>query len=69
MAAKEVKSQRGGKLSKTKKQEPAMRVPLPVRITPDLLDRIDEVRPDLIPREPYVRHLIELGLDLVESEG
>jgi hypothetical protein len=39
-----------------------------VRITGELLDRIDDIRPDLIPREPFVRHLIELGLEALEDE-
>jgi hypothetical protein len=42
---------------------------LPIRVTGDLLDRIDEVRPDLTPREPFVRYLIELGLEQLEYEG
>lgn len=60
------KSERGGKLRKPKK---VTRVALPVRITPELLDRIDAVRPDLIPREPFVRHLIDLALQELEEEG
>jgi hypothetical protein len=31
-------------------------------MTGPLLDRIDNVRPEMIPREPFIRHLVELGL-------
>src|ERR1700754_449868 len=40
---------------------------LPVRVTPDLLMRVDAVRPDHIPREPFVRHLIDLALKRLEG--
>lgn len=60
MAATQPKrSGRGGKL---KKQPTPPREPLPVRMTGPLLDRIDNVRPEMIPREPFIRHLVELGL-------
>jgi hypothetical protein len=42
---------------------------VPIRVTPDLIDRIDEIRPDMIPREPFVRHLLEMALAIVEEEG
>lgn len=47
---------------------PPPRKDLPVRITGDLLDRIDAVRPDMIPREPYIRHLLDEQLKLLEEE-
>lgn len=59
------KSGRGGKL---KKQPPPPRQALPVRITGPLLDRVDDVRPELVPREPFIRHLIEIGLEEYEDE-
>ena len=40
---------------------------LPVRVTPDLLVRVDAVRPDLTPREPFVRHLIDIALKQLEG--
>lgn len=45
------------------------RLPIPIRITPDLIDRIDEIRPDMIPREPFVRHLLDIALTQLEEEG
>src|SRR4051812_13672801 len=67
MAAQKVKrSQRGGRLTRS---DPLTRVPVPIRVTPDLIDRIDEIRPDMIPREPFVRHLLEMALAIVEEEG
>lgn len=56
------KSRRGGKVVPAKP-----RPPVPVRLPPELVDRIDNVRDELIPREPYVRWLIELALDRVEQ--
>lgn len=61
-----VKSRRGGNL-KAVPSKP--RPPVPIRIPPDMVDRIDAVRDELIPREPYVRWLVELGLTQVEDEG
>jgi hypothetical protein len=60
--------QRGGKLKPSKPSE-VSRLPIPIRITPDLIDRIDAIRPDLIPREPFVRHILDLGLQQLEEEG
>ena len=60
--------QRGGKL-KPKKQPEVARLPIPIRISPELIDRIDAIRPDLIPREPFVRHILDLGLQQLEEEG
>jgi hypothetical protein len=62
--------QRGGKLKPKKQPEPEVtRLPIPIRITPELIDRIDAIRPDLIPREPFVRHILDLGLQQLEEEG
>lgn len=44
------------------------RKPLPVRITPELLDRIDALRDPLIPREAYVRHLLTKAIDAEEAK-
>jgi len=65
------KTERGGKLKRRKPApEPAPpRALLPVRITPELIDRVDAVRPDLIPREPFIRHLLDLALTQLEEEG
>lgn len=69
------KSQRGGKVRevpvgmKTRSLMKKPRPPVPIRIMPDMVDRIDAVRDPLIPREPYVRWLVELGLEQVEAEG
>jgi hypothetical protein len=54
---------------KPSEQPEVSRLPIPIRITPDLIDRIDAIRPDLIPREPFVRHILDLGLQQLEEEG
>lgn len=41
--------------------------PIPVRIPPELLDRIDAIRPRLVPREAFVRDLLARALDLAEA--
>lgn len=73
MSTIEDKTRRGGKVSKNKKRRKAPpappKPPLPVRIMPDMVERIDAVRDPMIPREPYVRWLVELGLTQVEAEG
>lgn len=46
--------------------QPKHSKPLPVRISPELLERIDAAR-GLIPRETYVRHLLGLALAQVEA--
>lgn len=45
------------------------RDPLPIRISANLIDRVDAVRPEEIPREPYVRYLLDMALKMVEDEG
>lgn len=40
---------------------------LPVRISPELLNRVDAVRPEELPREAYIRYLLDIGLQQVES--
>ena len=42
--------------------------PLPVRISPELLDRVDAVR-GMVPRETYIRHLLGLALAQVEPDA
>jgi len=61
--------QRGGKLKKAIEPEPITRLPVPIRVTPDLIDRIDDIKPDMIPREPFVRHLLDIALTMLEEEG
>jgi hypothetical protein len=61
MATANKPARRGGDLAPVKY--------LPIRLTPDLLEKVDNVRPDMIPREPFVRHLIELGIQRLEEEG
>lgn len=41
---------------------------LPVRITGDLLDRIDALRDPLVPRERYVRHLLTQAVEAEEAK-
>ncbi len=40
--------------------------PIPVRIKPDQLVRIDRLKGELVPREAYVRHLLEKALAVEE---
>lgn len=42
---------------------------LPIRILPEQIERIDALRPDLIPREPFVRHVLDIGIEQLEEEG
>jgi hypothetical protein len=62
-------SERGGKLKKGQQPLPIPKTYLPIRITPELIERIDALRPDLIPREPFVRHVLDIGLNVLEEEG
>ena len=41
--------------------------PIPVRLPPELLARIDALRPGLVPREAFVRELLAHALDLAEA--
>lgn len=41
---------------------------LPIRITGDLIDRVDKIKPDLIPREPFIRQLLDERLTQMENE-
>jgi hypothetical protein len=67
--------QRGGKVRATKKvvpaptPEPTAKYYLPIRISEDLLDRIDAIRPEMTPREPFVRHVLDIGLKRLERRG
>ena len=63
MATTSPKPRRGGGL------KPLPSKGVPIRLTAELQARVDEVRPDMIPREPFVRHLIELGLERLEEQG
>ena len=56
-------------MKKRKRVPPKPRPPVPIRVPPDLVDRIDATRDPLIPREPYVRWLIEVALEKIEAEG
>lgn len=71
MSAIETKStKRGGNVKKrTRKPPPPPRPPVPIRVPTELVERIDATRDPLIPREPYVRWLIEVALDKIEEEG
>lgn len=42
---------------------------IPIRITGDLIDRVDAHRPALIPREPYIRQLLSERLDQMDQGG
>jgi hypothetical protein len=42
---------------------------VPIRITGPLIDRVDAVRPALIPREPFVRQLLSERLDQLEAQA
>ena len=50
-------------------KKPAARTtPLSVRVPPELVERIDRVR-GLVPREAYVRHLLDQALRAEETKS
>jgi hypothetical protein len=62
---------RGGNVKRAKRRKPPAKPPtptLPIRITGDLIDRVDALKPDLIPREPYIRQLLADKLTEMENE-
>jgi hypothetical protein len=60
---------RGGKVKKRRRRpEPPPTPTLPIRITGPLIDRVDALRPSLIPREPFIRQLLSERLDQLEEE-
>jgi hypothetical protein len=42
---------------------------LPVRIPPEMVARVDRLRGDLIPRERYIRHLLDKALKAEERKA
>jgi hypothetical protein len=42
--------------------------PVPIRIPPDMVARIDALKDPLIPREAYVRHLLDEALRAEERK-
>jgi hypothetical protein len=48
---------------------PARTKPVPVRIPPAMVKRIDDLKGDLVPREAYVRHLLEKALSAEERKA
>jgi hypothetical protein len=55
--------------TKKKVAQPAPKQYTPIRLTADLVERVDAIRPDMIPREPFVRHVLDIGLQQLEEEG
>jgi len=47
---------------------PKTQKPLPVRIPRNLIERIDRLR-DLVPRETYIRHLLETAVAAQERKA
>jgi hypothetical protein len=45
------------------------RKPLPIRIPPEMVSRIDRLRPELVPREAYVRSLLDKALKAEERKA
>ncbi|MDP9345787.1 MAG: hypothetical protein M3P44_08700 [Actinomycetota bacterium] len=43
--------------------------PVPVRIPPELVARIDALKDPLVPREPFVRDLIEKAVAVLEGKN
>jgi hypothetical protein len=71
MAVTSTKSsvKRGGKLKKVPVRKPVAKSYLPIRIDSELLERIDAIRPDMVAREPFVRHVLDIGLKRLERRG
>lgn len=40
----------------------------PVRISVSLIERVDAIKPALVPREPFIRQLLSDYLDTLEEE-
>jgi hypothetical protein len=47
----------------------AITKPVPVRIPPEMVARIDALKGPLVPREPYVRHLLDRALKTEERKA
>jgi hypothetical protein len=43
--------------------------PVPVRIPPEMVARIDALRPELVPREAFVRVLLDKALKAEERKA
>jgi hypothetical protein len=43
--------------------------PLPIRVPADMIARIDRLRPPLVPREAYVRDLLDKALKAQERKA
>lgn len=41
---------------------------VPIRMTADLVERVDARRPALIPREPFIRQMLSDYLDQLEEQ-
>ena len=70
-------SSRGGKLesapepnraARRAKPKHAATAMLPVRISGDLLNRIDAIKPEHLPREPFIRYVLDIGIKTFEEE-
>jgi hypothetical protein len=48
---------------------PTRTAPLSVRIPPALVARVDRVRPDLVPREAFIRALLDKALTAEEKKS
>jgi hypothetical protein len=42
---------------------------VPVRLNAELVDRVDAIRPAMLPREPYIRQLLSDYLDILEEQA
>lgn len=64
---------RNTKRRRRREPEPPAKPPaeamLPIRINQSLIDRVDQYRPDLIPREPYIRQLLKEKLDDMDEQN
>jgi hypothetical protein len=52
----------------TRRAKPKNKSMLPVRISVDLLDRIDAIKPEHLPREPFIRYVLDIGIKTFEEE-
>ena len=43
--------------------------PVPVRIPPEMVRRIDALKGELVPREAYIRHLLDKALAAEEHKA
>jgi metal-responsive CopG/Arc/MetJ family transcriptional regulator len=63
MNAKESRRRRRSQIAK-----PPAKKMIPVRIADDLVERVDALRPEYIPREPFIRQILSEKIEEMEEQ-